>query len=145
MTKHYKCREIYTSIHHNMAFTQLLKFAPRHDFESLANQHHSGCKLRKMTRWTQFVCIATAQLSGHSSLRGVASSMTAQTRKLYHLGISSVSKLSLSRGNESQPYQLYEALFTRCQSNAPRHNFKFENKFYSLDGGCQPLMPILPG
>ena len=51
-----------------MVFTQLLKFVPRHGFESLANQHHSGRKLRKMTRWAQFVCIATAQLSDHSSL-----------------------------------------------------------------------------
>ena len=38
--------------HHNTVFAQLLKFVPRHEFESLANQHHSGRRLRKMTRWT---------------------------------------------------------------------------------------------
>ena len=36
--------------HHNTVFAQMLKLIPRHEFESLANQHHSGRRLRKMTR-----------------------------------------------------------------------------------------------
>ena len=111
--------------HHNTVFAQWLKFVPRHEFESLANQHHSGRRLRKMTHWAQFVCMATAQLSGRNSLRDVVSNLTAQVQKLYHLGIRSVSRSSLSRVNESQPYQLYEALcaklFARCQAHAPKH------------------------
>ena len=94
-----------------------------HEFESLAHQHHSSRRLRKMTRWTQFVAMATAQLSGRHSLRDVVSNLTAQARKLYHLGIHSVSRSSLSRVNESQPYELYATLFAkllaRCQSRAP--------------------------
>ena len=109
--------------HHNTVFAQMLKFVPRHEFESLAHQYHSGRRLRKMTCWTQFVAMATAQLSGRHSFRDVASNMAAQARKLYQLGMSAVSRSSLSRVNESQPYQLYEALFakllTRCQSRAP--------------------------
>ena len=70
-------------VHHNTVFAQLLKFVPRHEFESLANQHHSGRRLRKMMRWTQFVAMATAQLSGRHSLRDVASNMTAQARNRY--------------------------------------------------------------
>ena len=60
-------------VHHNMVFTQMLKFVPTclsrqgHEFESLAHQYHSGRRLRKMTRWTQFVSMATAQLSASSS------------------------------------------------------------------------------
>ena len=42
-----------------------------------------------MTRWTQFVSMAAAQLSGRNSLRDVVSNLTAQARKLYHLGIRS--------------------------------------------------------
>ena len=55
--------------HHNTGFAQMLKLIPTclsrqgHEFESLANQHHSGRRLRKMTCWTQFVAMATAQLS----------------------------------------------------------------------------------
>ena len=109
----------------------MLKFMPTclsrqgQEFESLAHQYHCGCRLRKITRWTQFVAMATAQLSGRQSLRDVVSNMTAQARKLYYLGIRSVSWSSLSRVNESQLYELYEALFAkllaRCQSHAPRH------------------------
>ena len=129
--------------HHNTVFAQMLKFIPRHEFESLANQHHSGRRLRKMARWTQFVSMATAQLSGRHSLRDGVSNMTAQARKLYPLGMSAVSRSSLSRVNASQPYELYEALFAkrlaRCQARAPKHNFKFKNKLYSLDASTIDL------
>ena len=61
--------------HHNTVFVQMLKFIPTclsrqgHEFESLAHQHHSGRRLRKMTRWTQFVAMATAQLSDCTCLQ----------------------------------------------------------------------------
>ena len=123
--------------HHNTVFSQLLKFIPRHEFETLANQHHAGRRLRKMTRWSQFVSMAMAQLTGRASLRDVVSSLSAQTTKLYHLGTTVVSRSSLARINEKQPASLYEALFarllSRCQGLAPRHGFRFKNKLYSLD------------
>ncbi|MFK5893560.1 MAG: DUF4372 domain-containing protein, partial [Pseudomonadota bacterium] len=31
-----------TLSHHNTVFSQLLKLIPRHEFETLANKHHSG-------------------------------------------------------------------------------------------------------
>ncbi len=78
--------------HHNTVFSQLLKLVPRHEFETLANRHHEGRKLRKITRWSQFVAMATAQLSGRSSLRDVVSNLSAQVAKLYHLGAALVSR-----------------------------------------------------
>lgn len=129
--------------HHNTVFSQLLKLVPRHEFETLANQHHEGRKLRKMTRWSQFVAMALAQLSGRSSLRDVVSNLSAQAAKLYHLGTALVSRSSLARVNEQQPNALYEALFakllSRCQSRAPRHGFRFKNKLYSLDASTIDL------
>ena len=105
--------------HHNTVFAQMLKLIPTclsrqgHEFQSLAYQHHSGRRLRKMTRWAQFVAMATAQLSARHSLRDVASNLTAQARKRYHLGIRSVSRSALSRVNAFQSYQPYEALFAK--------------------------------
>ena len=96
--------------HHNTVFAQMLTLIPRHEFEFLANQYHFGRRPRKMTRWTQFVAMATAQLSGRHSLRDVASNLTAQARKLYHLGVNAVSRSSLSKVNAFKPYKLYEAL-----------------------------------
>jgi len=129
--------------HNNTVFAQLLKLVPRHEFETLANQHRQGRKLRKMTRWSQFVAMATAQLSGRASLRDVVSNLSAQTTKLYHLGTVLVSRSSLARVNEKQPYTLYEQLagklLAQCQARAPRHNFRFKNKLYSLDASTIDL------
>jgi hypothetical protein len=73
----------------------------------------------------------------------VVSNLSAQTRKLYHLGAVPVSRSSLARVNEKQPYALYEALFaklfSRCQGLAPRHGFRFKNKLYSLDASTIDL------
>lgn len=129
--------------HHNTVFSQLLKMVPRHEFETLANRHHEGRKLRKMTRWSQFVAMALAQLSGRASLRDVVSNLSAQGAKLYHLGSTVVSRSSLARTNEKQPYSLYEQLagklLAQCQGRAPRHGFRFKNKLYSLDASTIDL------
>jgi putative transposase len=123
--------------HHNTVFSQLLKLVSRHEFENLAKQHHEGQKLRKMSRWSQFVALSLAHFSGRSSLRDIVSNLSAQAARLYHLGTGNVSRSTLSRVNESQPYTLYEALFhkllSRCQGVAPKHGFRFGNKLYSLD------------
>ena len=96
-----------------------------------------------MTRWSQFVALATAQLAGRVSLRDVVSNLRAQAHKLYHLGCRAVSRSSLARVNERQPYRLYEELFgkllARCQALAPGHGFRFHNKLYSLDASLLDL------
>ena len=123
--------------HHNTVFSQLLKLVSRHEFETLAKRHHKGQKLRKMSRWSQFMSLSLAQFSGRSSLRDIVSNLSAQAARLYHLGTGTVTRSSLSRVNECQPYTLYEALFhkllSRCQGIAPKHGFRFGNKLYSLD------------
>ena len=129
--------------HNNTVFYQLLKLVPRHEFETLANQHHTGRRLRKMTRWSQFVAMTLSQLSGRVSLRDVVSNLSAQTAKLYHLGSAVVTRSSLARVNEQQPYSLYEQLagklYAQCQRSAPRHGFRFKNKLYSLDASTIDL------
>ena len=123
--------------HDNTILSQILKLVSRHEFESLAREHHNGGKLRKMNRWSQFVALSMAQLSGRVSLRDLVSSLSAQSHKLYHLGCHRVTRSSLARVNEEKTYTLYESLFEklliRCQTCAPKHRFRFKNKLYSLD------------
>ena len=128
---------------------QILKLVPRHEFERETREHHAGGRLRKMTRWGQFVALALGQLSGRCSLRDIVANLRVQEHKRYHLGIREVSRSSLARVNEKQPYTLYEAIFgkllKRCQERAPRHKFRFKNKLYSLDAStidlCLSLFP----
>jgi putative transposase len=123
--------------HHNTVFAQLLKLVPRHQFESLAKQHHTGRKFRKTSRWSQFVAMAMGQLSGRLSLRDVVANAAAQRSRWYHLGATPINRSTLARVNEQQPSTLYESLFGRlyqhCQTRAPGHRFRFKHPLYSLD------------
>ena len=47
--------------HYNTVLSQLLKLIPRHEFETLAKQHHSGRSFRSASRWSQFVTMAMGQ------------------------------------------------------------------------------------
>ncbi len=129
--------------HYNTVFSQLLKLIPRHEFETLAKQHHSGRSFRKASRWSQFVTMAMGQLSGRNSLRDIVENISAQTHRLYHLGSAKLSRSNLSRINENKPCALYEALFgkllKRCQGVVPGHNFRFKNPLYSLDASTIDL------
>ena len=111
--------------HCSTVLSQIVRIFPRHEFQALANKHHAGQKFRSFSRWTQFVALLTAQLTGRDSLRDIVENMTVQAGKLYHLGIKPFSRATLSRANEQQPHKLYEALFlrllNRCQSLAPRN------------------------
>ena len=129
--------------HYNTVFSQLLKLIPRHEFETLAKQHHSGRSFRSASRWSQFVTMAMGQLSGRKSLRDIVENVSAQTHRLYHLGSARLSRSNLSRINENKPYALYEALFEkllkRCQGVVPGHQFRFKNPLYSLDSSTIDL------
>ncbi len=135
--------------HHNTVFSQILKLVPRHEFESLAKTHHQGRSFRTASRWSQFVCLSMAQLTGRNSLRDMVENVSAQAHRLYHLGSAKLSRSNLSRINEDKPYELYEALFgqllKRCQSHVPEHQFTFKNKLYSLDAStidlCLSMFP----
>lgn len=135
--------------HRNTILAQLLTLISRHEFESLAKQHHEGQKLRKMTRWGQFVAMFVGQLSGRRSLRDIIANLGAQQHKLYHAGVGEVSRTSLARVNESQPYTLYESLFTRllgkCRNHSPKHKFRFKNPLFSMDASTIELsLSIFP-
>lgn len=135
--------------HCNTILAQILKLVPRHEFETLAKQHHSGRSFRTSSRWTQFTGLVMAQLSGRNSLRDIVENLAAQAHRLYHLGSGLLSRSNLSRMNEDKPYELYEALFAkllkRCQHHVPKHDFRFKNPLYSLDASIIDLcLSIFP-
>ena len=129
--------------HCSTVLSQIVRIFPRHEFQALANKYHAGQKFRSFSRWTQFVALLTAQLTGRDSLRDIVENMSAQASKLYHLGIKPFGRSTLARANETQPHQMYEALFqrllVRCQGLAPSKRFKFKEKLYLLDASMIDL------
>jgi len=136
--------------HHNTVFSQILKLMPRHEFSSLARQHDGSRRSDAMSRWTQFVALATAQLTGRVSLRDIESTLDSQKHLRYHLGSGSIKRTTLSRANQSLSSAFYEALFTklyaRCRSHSSRHSFRFKRKLFSLDASLLDVsMKVFPG
>jgi len=123
--------------HNNTVISQVVRFFKRHEFESLARKHHVGQKFRSFNRWSQFMAMMVCQLSGRKSLRDVVENLKVQGHKLYHLGMKSVTRTTLSRVNDEQPYELYKELFykmlNRCKAVAPGHRFRIDEKVYLLD------------
>lgn len=124
--------------HSSTVLSQIIRFLPRHEFESLARKHHAGHELRSFNRWSQYVALMVAQVGGRKSLRDLVENLKAQGRKLYHLGMRTTHRSTLARVNEQQPHTLYEALFykllARCQGLAPKsRRFKVDGKVYLLD------------
>lgn len=129
--------------HSNTALHQLLKPVIRHEFDGLAAKHHTGQKLRSVTRWDQFVGLFMSQLSGRQSLRDIQSNLEAQQHKLYHLGAKPIAKSTLARLNDQQPAGLYESLFYKLLNQLKRqpgkHHFRFKNPLYSMDASAIDL------
>jgi len=129
------------------AFSQLLEIVPRHEFCTLAKQHHREQKSCKISGWDQFVALVMAQLSGRQSLRDIEAKMNAQQKGHYPLGVGRTCRSSPARVNEQQPYTLYQALLqklvTHCQQHRPGQKFRFRNPLFSPDSssrvGSTPL------
>ena len=135
--------------HHNTVFSQILKLIPRREFSVLAKKHDGPRRSDAINRWTQFVAMATAQLTGRSSLRDIEATLASQKHLKYHLGSGAVKRATLSRANQNLSSRFYEALFiklyARCQSGAPSHKFRFKNKLFSLDASLLDVsMKVFP-
>ncbi len=136
--------------HSSTIFSQLLQLVSRHDFNRIEEEGFKpGRKPRTLTRWTQFVAMMFAHLSGSSSLRDIASQLGAQARRLYHLGVRAVKRSTLADANQDRPAELFESIFhhlyTKCSAVAPKKRFRFKCKLYSFDSTvvdlCLSLFP----
>lgn len=135
--------------HHNTVFSQILKLVSRHEFESVAKQHDGPRRKDAMSRWTQFIALATAQLAGRSSLRDIESTLASQKHLHYHLGCGVIKRTTLGRANQILSSDFYEELFAklyaRCQGRTPRHRFRFKRKLFSLDASLIDVsMKVFP-
>ena len=117
--------------HNDTVFAQVLKLVPRHEFESLARKHKSGRMSRSMTRWSQFVAMGMAQLTGRCSLRDIVSNLAAQSCKLYHLG------RQLYRQFGAHPDQADKKTCENFRAKALRELTKLKNAWPELDY-CTP-------
>ncbi len=73
--------------HSNTILNQIASFIPRHDFEKLAKVYHGGQKFRSFNRWSQFLAMTIAQLTGRKSLRDLVSNIAFKGRVIVKSGV----------------------------------------------------------
>jgi len=136
--------------HSNTIFHQLLDLLNRHDFRQIEkNGFRPKRKYRILDRWSQFVVMMFAQITGRASLRDIVQHFQFNGAKLYHLGVNGVKRTTLADANNKRPAEFFEALFShqyaKCALYAPRKKFRFKNKLYSFDATvidlCFSLFP----
>jgi len=134
-------------------FAQIMDCIPSYEFTKLVERYHGNYRTRTFTCWDQFLCMSFAQLSARESLRDIVACLTAQPRKLYHLGIrGTVARTNLARANATRDWRIYADLAAHLIATArPLYEgddeflAKLDGTVYALDSTtvdlCLPLFP----
>lgn len=121
----------------NTIMNQVLKYIPRHEFQSCVDRHQGDKKVRNLSCWSQFVSMLFGQLTQRKSLRDLGSSLLIKVASLYHWGVKPFHFSSLARANEKRSHAIYETFFNKLYHkilSVPRsHGFRFKNPLYAFD------------
>ena len=92
-------------------FSQIMSFIDHNEFLSCVNRYNGDYKVKDFSCWKQFLCMAFGQLTHRESLSDTMVCLSANSVKLYHLGIGKgFSKSTLSKANENRNWKIYEDL-----------------------------------
>jgi hypothetical protein len=86
-----------------MAFTQIMGFASQDIFKVCVNRYNGNYKIKELSCWKQFLCMAFGQLTHRESMSDTLLCLKLNTDKLYRPGIGKAfNKSTLSRSNENR-------------------------------------------
>ena len=89
-------------------FAQIMDFLPWKTFHRIVARHGGDHRVRTLSCAEHFRILAFAQLTYRESLRDIEACLSAQTAKLYHMGIrSAVSRSTLADANELRDWRIY--------------------------------------
>ena len=89
-------------------FSQIIDFLPQKKFRQCVNRYNGNYRLRSFKCYSQFLCMAFAQLTYRDSLRDIECCLRAMQEKLYHMGIrGKVSRSTLADANELRDWRIY--------------------------------------
>jgi hypothetical protein len=92
-------------------FAQLMDLIPAHEFRRCVERYQGNHKVSQFSCWSQFLCMAFAQLTGRESLRDIETCLRAFGSRLYHLGVrGSVARSTLADANEARDYRIFADL-----------------------------------
>jgi len=136
-------------------FAQIMDFLPWSTFQRIVTRYGGDYRIRTFRCTEQFRIMAFAQLTYRESLRDIEACLSAQTPKLYHMGLRGViSRSTLADANESRDWRIYADFAQRLISQARKlYNSEdlgvdLSNTVYALDSTtinlCLSVFPWAP-
>ncbi|GAB1232499.1 IS4 family transposase [Ferrigenium sp. UT4] len=100
-------------------FAQVMDFLPWKTFHRIVDRHGGDHRVRTLTCAEHFRILAFAQLTYRESLRDIEACLSAQSAKLYHMGIRcAVSRSTLADANELRNWHIYAEFAHRLIAQA---------------------------
>ena len=102
-------------------FAQLMDFLPWSTFDRIVARYEGNRGVRKLSCAAQYQIMAFAQLTYRESLRDIEACLSAQTAKLYHMGLREpVRRSTLADANELRDWRIYAEFAQRLIAQARR-------------------------
>ena len=135
-----------------LVFSQVMDHAPHHLFRKCVRRYGGNRYVKSFPCWSQFLCMAFAQLSYRASLRDIEISLRAHRRKLYHMGIhGNISRNTLANANRRRDWRIYAAFaqelitIARPLYTGDSIGLELDNTVYALDASTIDLcMSVFP-
>jgi hypothetical protein len=136
-------------------FAQLMDFLPWTTFSRIVDRYDGDRRVRTLPCTEQFRVLAFAQLTYRESLRDIEARLSAQSTKLYHMGIRSpIKRSTLADANERRDWRIYAVFAQRLIAQARKLyaekdlGLDLSNTVYALDSTtidlCLSLFPWAP-
>jgi hypothetical protein len=136
-------------------FAQLMDFLPWTTFTRIVDRYDGNRRVRTLPCAEHFRVLAFAQLTYRESLRDIEACLSAQSAKLYHMGIRSpIKRSTLADANERRDWRIYAEFAQRLIAQARKLyaeedlGLDLSNTVYALDSTtidlCLSLFPWAP-
>jgi hypothetical protein len=129
--------------HTHTILGQIMQLIPRFEFDQLVQETKTEYCSHGFSSWNHFGALLFGQLSGQDSLRPLVAGLATNASRLYHLGMTPVSRSTLAYANEHRSHELFVRLFglmlSKCQAIAPNHKYHFKHKVFSIDASLIPV------
>jgi len=128
-------------------FAQLVACIPRRQFDQCVERYGGDYKIRELPCREQFLALMFGQLTHLESLRDIITCLTAQRKKIYHLGFKHpVARSTLARANKKRNWRIYRdfayyliAIARRLYVNDRVCLEEIDTRIYALDASVVDL------
>ena len=136
-------------------FAQLMDFLPWKTFHRIVDRCNGDRYVKSLTCAEQFRAMAFAQLTYRESLRDIEVCLSAQSAKLYHMGLrQEIKRSTLADANEARDWRIHAAFAEHLIALARKLyvddsiGFELANTAYALDSTtidlCLSVFPWAP-